>query len=258
MQPRPLVRQSLVCARAMCHKIGTIVKQKAGKLTVLRLRCKSWGCPDCAKIRRRKLVAEAMEGKPTRFITLTVNPNWFDSPEDRAARLVKAWRLIRRRYLALRPSHVLEFFAVFELTKKGEPHLHIVARGTFIPQKWLSAQMAKEMGAPVVDVRAVKGSKEVAKYVSKYISKRNIKIGSLKRYWRSIKYLEKSNAAKRRERNAGARFFILDCHYWSYVKTLQDRALRLTAIGDEFSTCLWPDANGPPPWCLTVVPMGQG
>lgn len=241
----------------MCHKIGTIVKRKAGKLTVIRLRCKSWGCPDCSKYRRRKLVAEATEGKPTRFITLTVNPNWFDSPEDRAARLVKAWRLIRRRYLKLRPSHVLEFLAVFELTKKGEPHLHIVARGSFIPQRWLSAQMAKEMGAPVVDVRSVKGSREVAKYVSKYISKRNIKIGNLKRYWRSIRYLEKSAAQKRRERNAGAEFFILDCHYWSYVSALQDRAIRLTMIGNEFSTAEYPESCGPPPWCLTVDPLGR-
>lgn len=242
----------------MCHKIGTIVKQKAGKLTVLRLRCKSWNCADCCKIRRRKLVAEAMEGKPTRFITLTVNPNWFDSPEDRASRLVKAWRLVRRRFLALRPTHTLEFLAVFELTKKGEPHLHIVARGSFIPQKWLSKQMDKEIGAPVVDVRSVKGGREVARYVSKYVSKRNIKIGSLKRYWRSIKYLEKSAAAKRRERNAGARFFILDCHYWAYVKRLQSSAERLIAIGDEFSVCEWPDARGAPPWCLCIDPMGKG
>jgi len=242
----------------MCHKIGTIVKVKAENLTALRLRCKSWNCPDCSKMRRKKLIAEAMEGKPTRFITLTVNPNWFDSPEDRAARLVKAWRLVRRRFLALKSNNKLEFLAVFELTKKGEPHLHIVARGSFIPQKWLSKQMQKEMGAPIVDVRSVKGSKEVAKYVSKYISKRNIKIGSLKRYWRSIKYLEKSGAQKRRERNAGATFYILDCHYWSYVKELQKQCVELKRIGDEFSSGLWPEARGAPPWCLTAAPMGQG
>jgi len=239
----------------MCHKIGTIVKHKAGKITALRLRCKSSGCPDCSKIRRRKLIAETLSGKPDKFITLTVNPNWFDSPEDRAQRLVKAWRLVRRRYLALRPSHRLEFMAVFELTKKGEPHLHIVARGTFIPQKWLSEQMAREMGAPIVDVRAVKGGREVAKYVSKYVSKRNIKIGSLKRYWRSIKYLEKSAAARRRENNSGATFYILDCHYWAYVKRLQAEGVNLQAIGDEFSQGDWPPSKGPPPWCLLVDPI---
>lgn len=241
----------------MCHKIGTIVKSKAGKLTVLRLRCKSWTCLDCSRIRRKKLIAEAMEGQPTRFITLTVNPNWYSSPEERAEKLVKAWRLVRRRFLALRPSNRLEFLAVFELTKKGEPHLHIVARGSFIPQKWLSAQMAKEMGAPIVDVRAVKGSREVAKYVSKYISKRNIKIGSLKRYWRSMRYLEKSAAQKRRERNAGAKFFILDCHYWTYVAHLQKLAVRLISIGDEFSQADWEPDAGPPPWCLLTEPMGR-
>lgn len=241
----------------MCHKIGTIVKQKAGKLTVIRLRCKSWGCPDCSKMRRRKLIADALEGNPTRFITLTVNPNWYSSPEERAEKLVQAWRRVRRRFLEAAKGRTLEFLAVFELTKKGEPHLHLVARGSFIPQKWLSQQMRKEMGAPIVDVRAVKGAKEVAKYVSKYISKRNIKIGSLKRYWRSIKYHAKSGAEKKRERNRGARFYILDCHYWQYVKTLQDRALNLTLIGNDFSQCDWANDNDPPPWCLTVMPLGK-
>lgn len=241
----------------MCHKIGTIVKHKAGKLTAIRLRCKSWNCSDCCKIRRKNLIAEAMRGKPQRFITLTVNPNWYDSPEERARRLVKAWRLVRRRYLALRPSHKLEFLAVFELTKKGEPHLHIIARGTFIAQKWLSAQMNAEMGAPVVDVRAVKGAGEVAKYVSKYISKRNVKIDTLKRYWRSIRYLEKSNAQERRERNAGASFYLLDCHYWAYVANLQRIGVTLKGIFNDVTMGEWEASQGPPPWCLGVMPMGS-
>jgi len=237
----------------MCHRIGTIVKHQGEKITAIRLRCKSWTCPDCSKMRRSKLIAEALEGKPQRFITLTVNPNWFDSPEDRARRLVQAWRRVRRRFLEAAAGRVLEFLAVFELTKNGEPHLHIVARGSFIPQRWLSAQMNAEIGAPIVDIRAVKGAKEVAKYVSKYISKRNVKIGSLKRYWRSIKYLEKSAAQKRRERNAGATFYILDCHYWQYVAELQRRAVRLTMIGGELSTGIWEPSRGKPPWCLAVA-----
>jgi len=241
----------------MCHKIGTIVKHQGGTVTALRLRCKSWNCADCSKMRRSKLIAEAMEGKPDRFITLTVNPNWYDSPEDRARRLVAAWRRVRRRYLEISGNRTLEFLAVFELTKRGEPHLHIVARGSFISQKWLSDQMKAEMGAPVVDVRSVKGSREVAKYVSKYISKRNIRIGTLKRYWRSIKYLAQSAAAKRRERNKGATFYILDCHYWAYVKKLQSMCLRLTLIGNEFTKAEYPEALGVPPWCVTVLPAGK-
>jgi len=240
----------------MCNRIGTIVKQKAGSLTVIRLRCKSWNCSDCSKMRRSKLIQEAREGKPERFITLTVNPNWYSSPEERAQKLVEAWRRVRRRFLAIAPNRTLEFLAVFELTKKGEPHLHIMQRGSFIPQKWLSKQMNKEMGAPIVDVRSVKGAKEVAKYVSKYISKRNIKIGTLKRYWRSIKYHAQSSAEKKRERNKGAQYFILDCHYWQYVAELQRRCMRLTRIGNDVTEVICDNLGGAPPWCLTVIPAG--
>jgi len=242
----------------MCNRIGTIVKQQAGKITAIRLRCKSWGCVDCSKMRRSKLIMEAREGKPERFITLTVNPNWFSSPEERAQKLVAAWRRIRRRFIELGPNRSIEFLAVFELTKKGEPHLHIMQRGSFIPQKWLSKQMNKEMGAPIVDVRSVKGAKEVAKYVSKYISKRNIKIGTLKRYWRSIKYHDKSAAQKKREKNKGAQFFILDCHYWQYVRELQKKCKRIMMIGNDVTQGEWEAEAGPPPWCLTVIPAGKG
>ena len=234
----------------MCSRIGTIVKHQHGKCTARKLTCRSWSCPDCAKWRRKRLVAEALSGKPNRFITLTVNPAWFDGPIERAEKLVLAWRWFVKKWRRHHPGQTGEFLAVFEATKRGEPHLHIVWRGGWVKQNDLREHFLKHMGAPVQDVRYIKGGQQVAEYVTKYISKRNIKFGSLKRYWRSTRYLKESNAARRRRLNVGARFFVLDMSLGAYVAFLDEKGhdLRPTKSGAfEFDYPPWLPA---PPCCL--------
>lgn len=239
----------------MCSRIGTIVKQQAGSVKAIKVTCRSWGCPDCAPGRRRQLMLQAKEGEPERFITLTVNPHWFNSPEERAAKLVHAWRLIRRRFLKLKPNNQCEFLAVFEKTKLGEPHLHIVQRGSFMPQGWLSRQLEELIGAKIVDIRYIRDRKKVMFYVTKYIGKAAQQFASLKRYWRSKRYLSMSNAEKKRLRNAGARFFLLDCHWKSYLRWVRlkfpDLSVTVKAAGFEIP---WRDSDDPP-WCATVEPI---
>lgn len=190
----------------MCSSNPTIVKFQNGVYSAFKVHCNSWSCPDCAPRRRQRLIREAREGSPVRFITLTVNPHWFGSPEERAAQLAKAWRLAVASYRHRWPHHEAEYLAVFEATAKGEPHLHIIWRGGFVPQKWLSAQMNKRIGAPIVDVRRVHGQDQVIRYISKYISKRSIRFGTCKRYWSSRGWVAKSPRQLRKERNAGAIF----------------------------------------------------
>lgn len=181
----------------------TIAIASEGKARAFPLRCRSWGCPNCAPMRRRKLIADGIAGKPNRFITLTVNPNWYDSPAERGLALSRAWRDYVREFRRLHPRRELQYLAVLELTKRGEPHLHIVTRSGWIGQRELSAHMLKTMGAPIVDIRQVRGHQAVAQYVSKYISKRNIKLGTLKRYWSSQNYV----LAAERERRAAAKVY---------------------------------------------------
>lgn len=239
----------------MCSRIGTIIKIQAGKLRAIKLSCRSWSCEKCRGDRAKGLIMEVREGKPQRFITLTVNPLWFETPEERARKLVAAWRLIRRRFLAERPNAVVEFMAVFERTKAGEPHLHIAQRGSFMPQKWLSNQMAELLGAKVVDIRYIRDQKRVALYVAKYIGKEPFQFGSLKRYWRSKNYLAMSKAEARRIRNSGAIFYILDCHWKGYfkqcVRVFGQAAIHVLRKGFELAY----DDDGPPPWCLCTEPI---
>lgn len=239
----------------MCSRIGTIVKHQAGTATVIKLTCRSWNCQKCQVDRKRSLISEVKEGSPQRLITLTVNPSWFDSPIERAEKLVAAWRLIRRRFLKLHRNAVVEFMAIFEKTQLGEPHLHIVQRGAFMSQRWLSSQLEQLIGAKIVDIRYVRSPKHVAWYVAKYIGKEPHQFGTLKRYWRSTKYLPMSKAKARKMRNSGARFYILDCHWKGYLKacTRQVGHEMIVSRRNGFAFAL--DDDDIPPWCLTTEPI---
>jgi hypothetical protein len=147
------------------------------------LPCRSWTCSNCAPRRKRQLIRDACDGHPNRFITLTCRPRPDISPVAAARDLAHAWRLIVKR--AKRQWHwaKLEYLAVFERTKAGNPHLHILARCGFIPQRWLSAQMDGLTGAPNVDIRRVAYGRGLARYLAKYLGKDPQRFGTLKRYW---------------------------------------------------------------------------
>ena len=168
----------------------TLVKNERDSVTLYPLPCKCWTCPECRSGRSARLVAEALAGQPDLFVTLTsrIRDDW--TPDYAARRLAWAWRVIRREYIAEHGKGSLPFLAVFEATKRGWPHLHIVARCKWLEQKWLSKRMATLTDSPVVDVRRIKSVRKVAKYVAKYVGKNPERWAGTKRYWRSQDYLK--------------------------------------------------------------------
>jgi hypothetical protein len=130
----------------------------------------------------------ATDGQPTTFITLTVNPRSGQSPTERAQELSDAWKVVVKRARRKWTKAPLEYLAVFEETKKGEPHLHILARAPYIPQRWLSEAMDELISAPIVDIRAVGKVANAARYVAKYVGKGPKAFASMKRYWSSRGY----------------------------------------------------------------------
>ena len=136
----------------------------------------------------------AADGAPDTFLTLTANPKCFESPDARAQALVKAWRTIRRRAQKKYGYDSIPFLAVFEATKRGEPHLHILLRVKWLDQEWLSAQLEELTGAKIVDIRRVKGRRQAAAYVTKYVGKSPGAFEGCKRYWKSQDYIIKDEA----------------------------------------------------------------
>lgn len=164
---------------------GESIHVKQGQTTVraVTLRCRAWTCDDCAPDRKKQLTALAASGRPGTFITLTSNPNAGISADARARGLVIAWRAVAKRVKARYGYADLAYFCVFETTKKGEPHLHVLARVGWIDQRWLSRQMAELANAPIVDIRKVRSASQAAAYVAKYIGKAPHRFGTCKRYW---------------------------------------------------------------------------
>lgn len=104
-----------------------------------------------------------------RFMTLT------SSLESDASKLNAHFRTLKMR--VLRKFHFkMKYWKI--RTNEGNGVLHIVFRGKYVPQKWLSAQWADIHKSPIVDIRSLyetsKGLKSICFYlVGNYLSKQS-------------------------------------------------------------------------------------
>jgi len=120
---------------------------------------------------RRRLIHLVSELPPHRMLTLTVDTKRYDSPEQAASRMAWAFgKLIaklRRRF----PDEPTEYLAVWERTRQGWPHLHVLLRGPYQPQRVVSALWSSLTGSPVVWFTKLDGTSAGARYVAKYLTK---------------------------------------------------------------------------------------
>lgn len=154
------------CPNAMTHVRR---ERRGGPWEIRALRCNQWQCPYCGQRRAFQLAIRCEQAEPTKFITLTIQPKFFQTPReayDQTRRKVSDFAKVLRL-----GGRTFEYLKVLEATKKGWPHYHLIARTPYVPQKLLSVEWAKLTGAPIVDVRAVKKKEGVFKYVLKYLCK---------------------------------------------------------------------------------------
>lgn len=213
---------------------------------VIPLWCRSWTCNDCAPYRVAALKREAADGDPTTFLTLTVNPAKGESPEQRARDLSNAWKIVVKRARRKFPKMKLEYLAVFEETKKGEPHLHILARAPFIPQRWLSEQMNELISAPIVDIRRVGSKAGVKRYVTKYVGKGPKPFATLKRYWSSTGYLVKTAKRELIDSPWGSGWRIIKSAHWYLAECFERRGYDVMREKGGGFTAVLAANRGPP------------
>lgn len=230
----------------MCSISRSIVKRTGQMAEVFPLRCRSWSCPHCAGKRRKAVIRQAVNGSPNRFITLTPNPASGLEPDQMALDMTRAWRDVVREYRRLWPQREAQYMAVFEATKRGFPHMHILWRGGFMPQKWLSAQMQKRINAPVVWISLIRDKRKAAEYCGKYFSKRPIRFGTCKRYWRSFAYLAESETARKKRLKAGSWFYTIDLAYPSLRAYFEANGAICRSLKGEGFVAVWLDDEGPP------------
>lgn len=254
----------------MCQRNGVVVKKQGSRVTIYPVRCKSWSCPDCKQYRARLLRAQAYEGKPNRFVTLTVNPHNFETPEERCRQMTLAWRDFVREWRRTHGGARIEYMYVIEATKRGEPHMHILVRSDYIPQDELSAWMGERTGAPVVTIERPRTVRGVAKYVTKYVTKDLHQFEGSKRYFRSRGWLKQTIKERKAIANAGAIYWLLEGRYSTFINELDRRGVdwiaassdkfvyRLKSVEDVPYACLAEPplavcAGVPPPECLDAA-----
>lgn len=135
------------------------------------LRCKLWRCDNCRPMLTRRVIGRALDGRPTALLTLTTNPSYEPDPDRAAALLLQAWRSLVRALRRRHGKHAIQYMVVWERTRRDMPHIHVLLRAPYIPQQMISDYMASHIGAPIVDIRAVRSRRMVARYVAKYIAK---------------------------------------------------------------------------------------
>lgn len=139
--------------------------------------CHSRFCKPCNSlrgIRMRARLAEKLDGRPVRFITLTLKPS-SDDLKSILDRLYKAFRKLRTR--PIWKNRVLGGASFLEV-KRGSgsgawhPHIHILCQGRYIPQPELSQTWLDVTGdSKIVDVRLVREKRDTLYYVTKYTTK---------------------------------------------------------------------------------------
>lgn len=172
---------------ALCERYS-LVKSVAGGEVVKPLPCMTWDCDHCRPLLSRRLTAKALGGNPDMFMTLTCSNRVGWSRHDRARKLKHAFTMLLQAMRRRWPGRSFHYIAVFEETAQGEPHIHLLARSLFLPQKWVSKMMRKLLGSPIVDIRRITTVKAAANYIAKYMSKRPGRFEGCKRYWRSHGY----------------------------------------------------------------------
>jgi hypothetical protein len=167
----------------------SLVKDEQGTLQAATLKCHCWTCPNCVKSRQSGLKRLARAGNPDLFLTLTTSKETDPDPDRAAALLTRAWRLVVKRAKRHFKWKHLPYFTVIEAQKNGMPHLHILLRSKYIPQKWISEQLAELINAPIVYIERIHNPRRMAAYVAKYVGKAPHKFANCKRYWRSLDWI---------------------------------------------------------------------
>lgn len=161
----------------------SLVKHDGQSLHLRPLRCKCWGCDHCVHMKRRDLWHKAVKGKPRLFLTLTMAPIEGSTPEQQARDLVVHFRMMRQFLMRRLKRRSPTFLAVVEAHKSGWPHLHILVRSGFIHHRLIRDWWKARTGSFQIDIRLAKGERQVASYVSKYVSKNPAKYEHVKRFW---------------------------------------------------------------------------
>lgn len=161
-----------------CCRWPNVLATPSGQTGMSLGRCRDRLCPTCSLIRSRQTAdrvhaAVARMDSP-RFMTLTIR----SAGEPLASllqRLREGFRRLRqtREWQRRVRGGVYAIETTYREASGGwHPHVHLIWDGGYFAQRELSRLWLRCTGdSPIVDVRAIRSKRAVAKYVAKYVAK---------------------------------------------------------------------------------------
>jgi hypothetical protein len=105
------------------------------------------------------------------FATLTTSPRTAPTPAEAFTRANNALPLLFKRWRRKFPGTRFEYFLVWERTKAGWPHAHILLSANRPSKHWLSEEWKALTGSYIVDLQTIASSEHAARYLTKYLTK---------------------------------------------------------------------------------------
>lgn len=153
-----------------CGRGSLVARSPDGEqIIIVPFFCKSWKCKPCAVRLTERWRARIHLAHPERFITLTWDVRNEQDPVEAYSTMKEQFpklvRLIRKRF------GQFEYVLIWEWTLRGYPHIHILQKGCYLPQKWLSKAWSHLGCGEVVFIKDVSSAKHINKYITKYLTK---------------------------------------------------------------------------------------
>lgn len=213
-----------------------LVDPKTCEAKTIPIFCKSWICPHCSKLKQRRLEQRIRSAHPNKFITLTVEQTPGLTRHDAETTIREHWSKFIAAVRKFKPE--FEYLKVIEWTKKGWPHVHVVARSDYLPQSLLATLWRKHVLPGFVDIRKIHDGSAMPREITKYVTKTARHYARRKQgerlFTTSLGFF--SRESKHKE-NLDARFSLvfLTTHHISVVHKLLtiDLWLRRTAHDDD-------------------------
>lgn len=173
-----------------------------------------------------------------------MRPTPGQSPLDQLDSINSHFRSLMKRLRRKYPSERLPYVKVIELHKTGAPHLHVALKAPYIAQRTLSRIWKELTGSPVVDIRAVKRSHGLAKYLAKYLTKATEGIEGRRRWSASPNFLPPSEYK--------ARIVAQDVTDWRFTRArlVDVQGDLLERSGVQIDAELWLAERWLPLWAL--------
>lgn len=153
------------CARSFVTQIN----KDHTAIRIIPIRCRQWACPFCAPVKLRELQMKARRGHPQRHIVLTMRPRPGQTLPEQIKFIARSFNKLVERIRKLYGT--FEYMRVLELHKTGHPHLHILCRSDYIPQRWLQQNWRAITGAWNVHISKVQSTMAAVHELTKYFAK---------------------------------------------------------------------------------------